>query len=163
MNVIKAMPSNFEPPFALKIKATMAQPDASNGPTLRALSFSEMINGTVADVVDANHDMLISQQEYLGQIVSAGGTQAQSDALYRKLDANGDGQVSSFELRDSLADPTAGTTHDALVKELFDQIQAGQSTTRPAGTVLNAQGQIADAASVARYIYTHFPGNVDVV
>jgi hypothetical protein len=162
MNVVKPMPSNFVPPFAMQFQPTMAQFGASNAPTLRPLSFGEMINGTVADVVDANHDMLISKEEYGNQIVSAGGTQAQSDALYQKLDANGDGQVSSFELRDSLKDPTAGSNHEALVKDLLEQIQAGQSTARPAGTVLNAQGQIADVAAVMRYIYSFSPGNVDV-
>lgn len=161
MNLIK-MTSNFAPPFAMQFQATMAQPDPANPPSLRALSFREMINGTVADVVDANHDMLISKEEYGAQIVAAGGTQAQSDALYQTLDLNRDGQVSSFELRDSLKDPTAGTSHAALVQGLLDQIHAGLSTARPAGTVLDAQGQVADVAAVMRYVYAHSPGNVDV-
>lgn len=162
MNVIKPMPSSFVPPFAMQFKATMAQSDAANAPNLRALSFNDMINGSVADVVDADHDMLISKEEYGNQIVSTGGTQAQSDALYDKLDANGDGQVSSFELRDSMQNPTAGVSHETLVQGLLDQIKAGQSTARPSGTVLNAQGQIADVAAVMRYIYAYSPGNVDV-
>lgn len=161
MNLIK-MTSNFVPPFAMQFQATMAQSDPVNSPTLRALSFREMINGTVADVVDANHDMLISKDEYSTQILSAGGTQEQSDALYEKLDVNGDGQVSSFELRDSLKDPTAGTNHAALVQGLLDQIHAGQSTTRPSGTMLDAQGQVADVAAVMRYVYAYSPGNVDI-
>jgi hypothetical protein len=82
VNVIKPMPPNFVPTFAVQDKPTMAQFDASNAPVLRASSSSETetAHSRVADHKstdsphkEPSHEELL--QDLFAQLANASGNE----------------------------------------------------------------------------------------
>ena len=117
--------------------------DSGAASVLTVAKFSDIYKSHVAAIVDKNGDLNISMEEYEDQIIAAGGNQSQARATYNSMDTDHNGIVSIDEFA-ATVDYPLGADSTRQIQQILDQITGGQSTAKPTGNILNAQGRVND-------------------
>lgn len=132
----------------------------NQNPGLTPARFIDMYKSMVTAAVDTNNDGQISRDEYVGQILAAGGTAAQAQSQYAAMDKDGDHTVSDQEFFDSVKSPYSDDDKARALQQIQAQIQSGMGTGSAGKSVLTSTGQVADPDQMLRYLVANFPGNM---
>ncbi|GGC66086.1 hypothetical protein [Undibacterium terreum] len=98
----------------------------AEGIEVKMVSFAGLYKDKMMSVVDTDGDKSISSAELFSQVQAGGGSQAQSDALYKAMDMDGDGKVSAKEFEDSIPNPYATPGFSKQIDGLIAAIHAGK-------------------------------------
>ena len=121
-------------------------------------SFAQHFQAQIAKATDTDADGKISSAELQKQVNAGGGSDAQAKALFKALDKNGDGTVTTDEFKDGIPVPST-----ALAQQILQMVQAhrearasGQDAPS-AEAIKQKQAQGIDAASVLSRLAAQLP------
>lgn len=134
--------------------AAAAQADAANAPAFDAMrakginasmvSFASIYKSELLATVDPSGTGTVSQSALEQQVEAGGGTQAQADALYKAMDANGDGVVSDQEFENSIPDPFTNTDFGQQMAQMLQSLYGSDSVAGAAA----GQAPALDASQI---------------
>lgn len=162
MSQIASVNSSLFPPVSTtssRPQEATANATSADVNKLVAAKFSDIYKGVIANAVDTDHDMKISMDEYQAQITHSGGSATSAAAKFKAIDTDQDGSLSIDEFSKSIKSPD-NSDQDALYAKLIDQIRVGMGASQPQGTVLDAQGQVANPDAALQYVAQKFSGNL---